>query len=75
MYVQNDILLLPDVFENLRDKCIEIYGLDPAHFLSAPGLTWQVCFKETGVKLELLTHHDILMKVEKGIRGGICQAI
>ena len=36
LYVQNDILLLADVFENFRNKCIEIYELDPAHFLSAP---------------------------------------
>ena len=41
LYVQSDTLLLVDVFENFRDKCIEIYGLDPAHFLSAPGLTWR----------------------------------
>ena len=40
LYVQSDILLLADVFENFRDKCTEIYELDPAHFLSAPGLTW-----------------------------------
>ena len=39
--VQNDTLLLPDVFESFRNKCIEIYELDPAHFLSAPGLAWQ----------------------------------
>ena len=38
LYVQCGTLLVVDVFENLRDKCIEIYGLDPAHFLSAPGL-------------------------------------
>ena len=38
LYVQSDTLLLADVFENFRDKCIEIYELDPAHFLSAPGL-------------------------------------
>ena len=36
LYVQSDTLLLADVFENSRDKCIEIYELDPAHFLSAP---------------------------------------
>ena len=41
LYVQSDTLLLVDVFENFRDKCIKIYGLDPAHFLSAPGLTWR----------------------------------
>ena len=38
LYVQCDTLWLEDVFEKFRDKCIEIYGLDPAHFLSAPGL-------------------------------------
>ena len=67
--------MLADVFENFRDKCIEIYGLDPAHFLSAPGLAWQACLKKTKVKLELLTDIDMLLMVEKGIRGGICQAI
>ena len=75
LYVQCDILSLADVFENFRDKSIKIYGLDPAHFLSAPGLAWQACFKKTKVELELLTNIDILLMVEKGIRGGICQAI
>ena len=75
LYVQSDTLLLADVFENFRNKCIEIYELDPAHFLSAPGLAWQACLKKTKVKLELLTHNDMLMMVEKGIRGGICQAV
>ena len=67
--------MLADVFENFRNKCIEIYELDPAHFLSAPGLAWQACLKKTGVKLELLTNNDMLMMVEKGFRGGICHAI
>ena len=75
LYVLSDTLLLADVFENFRDKCIEIYGLDPAHFLSAPGLAWQACLKKTKVELELLTNIDMLLMVEKGIRGGICQAI
>ena len=75
LYVQCDTLLLADVFENFRDKCIEIYELDPAHFLSAPGLAWQACLKKTKVELELLTDIDMLLMVEKGIRGGICQAI
>ena len=74
MYVQNDTLFLADVFENFRNNCIEIYELDPAHFLSAPGLAWQACLKKTGVKLELLTDYDMLLMVEKGIRGGRCQA-
>ena len=75
LYVQRDTLLLADVFENFRNKCIEIYELDPAHFMSAPGLAWHACLKKTGVKLELLTDIDMLLMVEKGIRGGICQAI
>ena len=45
LYVQCDTLLLADVFEKFRDKCINIYGLDPSHFLSAPGLAWQACLK------------------------------
>ena len=57
-YVQSDTLLLADSFENFRDKFIEIYELDPAHFLSAPGLAWQACLKKTEVELELLTDND-----------------
>ena len=75
LYVQSDTLLLADVFENFGDKCIEIYQLDPAHFLSAPGLAWLVCLKKTGVELELLTDNDMLMMYENGIRGGMCNAV
>ena len=74
LYVLSDTLLLADVFENFRDKCIEIYELDPAHFLSTPGLAWQACLKKTKVKLELLTDYDMILMIEKGIRGDICQA-
>ena len=54
--------------------CLEKYQLDSACFVSAPGLVWQACLKKTGVKLELLTDNDMLLMVEKGTRGGICQA-
>ena len=74
LYVQSDTALLADVFENFRDKCIEIYELDPAHFLSAPGLAWQACLKKTKVELELLTDNDMLIMFEEGTRGGMCQA-
>ena len=74
LYVQTDTFLLANVFEKFRDKCIEIYGLDPSYFYSVPGLAWQACLKKTGVKLELLTDIDMLMMVEKVIRGGICQS-
>ena len=73
LYVQCDTILLTDVCENFRDKCIKIYGLDTAHFFTASGLAWQASFKKTEVKLELLTDIDMLLMVENGIRGGICQ--
>ena len=75
LYAQCDTFLLADVFENSSNKCIEIYELDPAHFLSAPGLAWQACLKKTKVELELLSDVHVLLMVEKGTRGGICQAI
>ena len=62
------------MFENFRDKCIEIYGLDPTYFVSAPGLSWEACLKKTEVELEILTDYDMFLVVENGIRGGICQA-
>ena len=74
LYVQTDTLLLADVFEKFREKCIEIYGLDPSYFYSAPGLAWQACLKKTDVKLELLTDYQMLLMIEEGIRGGMCQS-
>ena len=59
LYVQSNTLLLADVFESFRNKCTEIYELDPAHSLSAPGLAWQACLKKTGVRLILLTVIDM----------------
>ena len=65
------IFSLTDVFENFRNKCIEVYKLDPAHFLSAPGLAWQACLKITKIELDI----DMLLMIEKGARGKIGQAI
>ena len=75
LYVQTDTLLLADVFENFRNTWIKVYELDPAHFLSLPGLAWQACLKKTNIKLELLTDYDMLLMVEGGIRSGIYHTI
>ena len=75
LYVQSDTALLADVFESFRDKCLEIYELNPAHFLSTPGLACQACLKKTHVELELLTDNGVLLMFEEGIRGWMCQAI
>ena len=71
LYVATDVLLLADVFENFRKVCQEKYGLDPAHYYTAPGLSWDALLKKTGVELDLLTDLDMHLFIERGMRGGI----
>ena len=71
LYNITDVLLLADVFENFRDLCLKIYGLDPVYYFTAPQLAWDACLKMTSVKLELLSNKDMLLMFEEGIRGGI----
>ena len=68
LYVRSNTLLLADVFENFRNMCLEIYGLDPAKIFSAPGLAWQAALKQVKIKLDLLTDIDMLVMVEKSTR-------
>jgi len=71
LYVVTDVLQLADVFENVRKVCQDRYGLDPANYYSAPGLSWDALLKKTGVELELLTDLDMHLFIERGMRGGI----
>lgn len=73
IYLKTDVLLLADIFENFRDNCIRIYGLDPSHYYTLPGYSWDCMLKHTQVEIELLTDIDKLLFVERGMRGGICQ--
>ena len=75
LYLNNDTLLVADVFENFRKMSLKIYHFDPAKFLSAPGLAWQADLKKTKIKLKLFTNIDTLLMVKKGIRRGMCHAI
>ena len=75
LYVQSDTILLADVFENLRNMRLNVYKLNRAKFLSAPGLAWQVALKKTIVKLDLLTNINMLLMLEKSIRGRIFHPI
>ena len=71
LYNETDVLLMADVFENFRNNNLKIYGLNPAHYFTAPGLSWDACLKITGVELELLTDLDMLLMWERCIRVGI----
>ena len=75
LYLKTDVVLLTNVFESFRSVCVGNYGLDPAHFYTAPGLAWKACLKKTGVNLELLRDPDMLLMFERGIRGGITQSV
>ena len=71
LYLKTDVLLLADVFQNFRNKCLKDYGLDPAHYSTSPGVSWDAALKKTKVKLDLITDIDMLLFIEKGLRGGI----
>ena len=71
IYLQTDLLLLADVFESFREVCMKYYGLDPAWYFTAPGLAWDAMLKITKVNLEPIIDPDMMLMVEKGIRGGV----
>ena len=75
LYLKTDIILLSNFFEAFRSTCFEHYGLNLAHFYTSSGLAWQACLKKTGTELELLANLNILLMFERGIRGGIIQAV
>ena len=71
LYLASDVLLLADVFERFREMCLDYYTLDPCHYFTSPGLSWDACLRMTNVKLELLSDIDQHLFIESGIRGGV----
>ena len=69
-YLKKDVLLLADVFEKFISTCLKYYELDPCHYFSSPGLSWDAMLKMTGVKLEKISDIDKYLFIEKGLRGG-----
>ncbi|XP_053202895.1 uncharacterized protein LOC128387677 [Panonychus citri] len=75
IYLKVDVLLLASIFENFRSTSLKQFGLDPCHYFSTPGLTWDAALKVTKTKLDLLTDIDMILMIENGIRGGISCAM
>ncbi|XP_046743273.1 uncharacterized protein LOC124409598 [Diprion similis] len=73
LYLKVDVMLLADVFQNFCDNCLRIYKLDPAHYFTLHGFTWDCMLFHTEIQLELLTDVDMLLFVEGGLRGGLSQ--
>ena len=70
-YLKKDVLLLADVFEKFIDTCLKYYGLDPCHYFSSPGLSWDAILKMTDIKLEKTSDIGKYLFIEKGLRRGI----
>ena len=70
-YLKKDVLQLADVFEKFIETCLKIFKLDPCHYFSSPGFSWDAMLKMTGVKLEKIFDIDMYLFIEKGLRGGI----
>ena len=70
-YLKKDVLLLTDIFEKFIDTCLKFYKLDPFHYFSSPGLSWDAMLKITGVELKKIWDNDMNVFIEKGLRGGI----
>ena len=71
IYLRTDVLLLADVFENFRKAAMATYGLDPAHYYTLPGYSWDCLLKCTNTELEQIIEPDMYLFIEKGLRGGI----
>ena len=69
-YLKKDVLLSVDVLRKFIATCLKFYGLDPCHYFSSPGLSWDAMLKMTYVKLEKISDIDKYLFIEKGLRGG-----
>ena len=69
--VEQTYCYLPTYLRISEKKCLLHYKLDPAHYFTSPGMSWDALLKKTGVEIKLLTDYDQYMFIERGIRGEI----
>ena len=62
---------MADAFENFIGTCLKDYELDPCHYFSSPGLSWDAMLEMTGVKLEKISDINKYLFIEKGLSAGI----
>ena len=70
-YLKKDVLLLADVFEKFIDTCLKFYKLDPCHYFSSPGLSWDAMLRMTSVKFKKILYVDTYLLIQKGLREDI----
>ena len=68
-YLKKDVLFLADIFERLIKTCLKYYNLDPCHYFSAPGLSWDAMLKMANIELERISDSDKHIFIEEGMRG------
>ena len=73
LYLKTDVLLLTDVFENLRDMCLSYYGLDPVYYYTLPNFAFDAMLKLTGIEIDLVYNQEMYEMIEAGLRGGMTQ--
>ena len=71
IYLKTDVLLLDDVFENFINTCLNYYDIDPCHYFSSPGLSWDAMLKIAKIELKLISHINTHLFIEKGMRGSM----
>ena len=71
LYLKTNVLVLADGYEKFINTCLDCCGLDPYHYFSSPGLSWDAMLKMTKIKLDLISDIDMHLFIEKGMKGGI----
>ena len=64
LYLKTDVLLLTDVFENVRDMCLSYYGLDPVYYYTLPNFAFDAMLKLTGMEIDLVYDQEMYEMIE-----------